>query len=293
VAWRAGQNSYPLVNGKVFSIAHGIAIAASLWQKSEMIRHIGSKSLDIVGGIGDFGLFLVRTFASLPRSRKILRRFVRALHEQGTVCLPVVLIVGVFTGLVLGLQGYHVLSRFGSEGLLGTMVSLSLVREMAPVLAALMLIGQAGSAFAAELGIQRNSDQISALETMGVDSLGYLVAPRLLAALFVYPAQAALFVVVGLWGGSVSGSMLLGVDAGVYWSTVNHAIEFRDLRECFSKAAVFGLLSTAICAYQGFHAGMNHKSAGARAVSAATTRAVVFSSIMVLVADYLISSFFV
>lgn len=258
-----------------------------------MIRSVGRVSLDVVEGLGDFSLFVGRSFFSVPGTRRLWRRFARAVHEQGTVCLPVVLIVGVFTGLVLGLQGYHVLSRFGSEGLLGTMVSLSLVREMAPVLAALMLIGQAGSAFAAELGIQRNTEQIAALETMGVDSVGYLVAPRLLAALLVYPFHAALFVVVGLWGGSVSGSMLLGVDAGVYWSAVDRAIEFRDLRECFSKAAVFGLLATSICAYQGFHAGLNHSASGARAVSAATTRAVVLSSIMVLVGDYIISSFFV
>jgi phospholipid/cholesterol/gamma-HCH transport system permease protein len=191
------------------------------------------------------------------------------------------------------LQGYHVLSRFGSEGLLGTMVSLSLVREMAPVLAALMLIGQSGSALAAELGIQRNTEQIAALETMGVNSLGYLVAPRLISAVFVYPAQAAVFVVLGLWGGALSGSVLLGVDSGVYWSAVGRAIEFQDLRECFIKASTFGLVSTAICAYQGYFAHRNSSAAGARAVSIATTRAVVFSSIMVLVADYLISSFFV
>jgi phospholipid/cholesterol/gamma-HCH transport system permease protein len=164
---------------------------------------------------------------------------------------------------------------------------------MAPVLAALMLVGQAGSAFAAELGIQRNTEQIAALETMGVNSLGYLVAPRLIAALLVFPAQAALFVVLGLWGGSLSGSVLLGVDSGVYWSAVERAVEFRDLRECFLKAASFGVLTTSICAYMGYHADRNTSSAGARAVSASTTRAVVFSSITVLVADYVISSFFI
>ncbi len=270
-----------------------VAISLFLSLKLEMIRPIGRISLDVIGGLGDFSLFCGKSFLSLPRSRKLWQRFVRAVHEQGAVCLPVVMVVGVFTGLVLGLQGYHVLSRFGSEGLLGTMVSLSLVREMAPVLASLMLVGQAGSALAAELGIQRNTEQIAALESMGIDSIGYLVAPRLLASLLVYPAQAALFVVVGLWGGSVSGSMLLGVDSGVYWSAVDRAIEFRDLIECFSKAAIFGLLATSICSYQGFHAGLNHATSGARAVSAATTRAVVLSSIMVLMSDYIISSFFV
>jgi phospholipid/cholesterol/gamma-HCH transport system permease protein len=258
-----------------------------------MVHLLGRRTLGLIQGIGDFSLFLGKSFGALTQTRKLPRRILRSIYEQGAVCLPVVAIVGLFTGLVLGLQGYHVLSRFGSEGLLGTMVSLSLVREMAPVLAALMLIGQSGSALAAELGIQRNTEQIAALETMGVNSLGYLVAPRLISAVFVYPAQAALFVVLGLWGGALSGSVLLGVDSGVYWSAVARAIEFRDLRECFIKASTFGLVSTAICAYQGYFADRNSSAAGARAVSIATTRAVVFSSIMVLVADYLISSFFV
>jgi phospholipid/cholesterol/gamma-HCH transport system permease protein len=199
----------------------------------------------------------------------------------------------MFTGLVLGLQGYHVLSRFGSEGLLGALVSLSLVREMAPVLAALMLIGQAGSALAAELGMQRNTEQIVALETMGVSSHGYLVTPRLIASLFTFPAQTALFVIVGLWGGALSGSTLLGVDSGVYWSSVEHAVEARDLRECFVKAALFGLMAISICAWQGFHADRSSSGSGARSVGAATTRAVVYSSITVLIADYVITSFFV
>jgi phospholipid/cholesterol/gamma-HCH transport system permease protein len=258
-----------------------------------VIQFLGSAVIEIVRDAGDFTLFCGRSFASLPKTRKLPRRILRAVYEQGAVCLPVIAIVGVFTGLVLGLQGYHVLSRFGSEGLLGTLVSLSLVREMAPVLAALMLVGQAGSAFAAELGIQRNTEQIAALDTMGINSLGYLVAPRLVAALIVFPAQAALFTVVGLWGGSLSGSVLLGVDPGVYWSAVERAVEYRDLRECFTKAATFGLLTTSICAYMGFNAGRNSSDAGARAVSASTTRAVVFSSISVLAADYAISSFFV
>lgn len=204
-----------------------------------------------------------------------------------------ILIVGLFTGLVLGLHGYHVLSRFGSEGLLGTLVSLSLVREMAPVLAALMLVGQAGSALAAELGIQRNSEQIAALDTMGINSYGYLVTPRLLAAVFVYPLQTALFIAVGLWGGSLSGSWLLGVEPGVYWSAVERAIEAKHVQECLTKAVTFGILTVGICAYQGFHADRIRGATGARAVSTATTKAVVISCIVVLAANYVISSFLV
>ena len=258
-----------------------------------MIRAIGRQSLSIVHELGDFALFTGRSFRSALGSRKLGRRVVRAIFEQGVRCLPVILIVGLFTGLVLGLQGYHVLNRFGSESLLGTLVSLSIVRELGPVLAALMLVGQAGSALAAELGIQRNTEQIVALDTMGVNSHAYLVAPRLIAALFVYPMQTALFVLIGLWGGSLSGSMLLGLEPGVYWSAVERAIEARDVQECFTKAATFGLLTIALCAYNGFNAHRCRSATGARAVSASTTRAVVLSCITVLAADYVITSFLI
>ncbi len=258
-----------------------------------MVGWLGRRALETVSGLGDFALFVGRSAGAMPGSRRLLRRVVRGVYEQGVLCLPVIVIVGAFTGLVLGLQGYYVLNRFGSDGLLGALVSLSLVREMAPVLAALMLVGQAGSALAAELGIQRNSEQIVALETMGVDSHGYLVAPRLLAALLVFPMQTALFAAVGLWGGSMSGSLLLGVDPGVYWSSVERAVEAADVRECFIKATVFGVLTMSICAYHGFHADRCRSATGARAVSASTTRAVVHSSIVVLAADYIITSFLV
>lgn len=258
-----------------------------------MLRIVGRYSLSIVHELGDFALFTGRAFRSAVGSRRLGKRIVRAGFEQGVRCLPVILIVGMFTGLVLGLQGYYVLNRFGSESLLGTLVSLSLVRELGPVLAALMLVGQAGSALAAELGIQRNTEQIAALETMGVSSHAYLVTPRMIAALLVYPMQTALFITVGLWGGSLSGSMLLGLEPGVYWSSVERAIESQDVRECFTKAATFGLLTIGLCAYHGFNAHRCRSATGARAVSASTTRAVVQSSIIVLAADYVITSFLV
>ena len=258
-----------------------------------MLRTLGRHTLDLVQAMGDFAIFTGTAFRSALGSRKIVRRIVRAGFEQGTRCLPVILIVGMFTGLVLGLQGYYVLNRFGSESLLGALVSLSLVRELGPVLAALMLVGQAGSALAAELGIQRNSEQIAALETMGVSSHAYLVAPRLIAALVGFPMQAALFITGGLWGGGVSGSLLLGLEPGIYWSAVERAVESQDVQECFTKAVVFGLLTIALCSYHGFNAHRCRSATGARAVSASTTRAVVQSSITVLAADYVITSFLV
>ena len=257
------------------------------------VQWIGRQALDVTSGLGDFALFTGEAFRSSIQSRRLVRRIVRSFYEQGALCLPVILIVGLFTGLVLGLQGYYVLSRFGSEGLLGALVSLSLIRELAPVLAALMLIGQAGSALAAELGIQRNTEQIVALETMGINSRGYLVAPRLIAAIVVFPLQTALFVVIGLWGGSLSGSLLLGVESGVYWSSVEQAIDSRDIWECLLKAASFGLLAISICSYHGFHAHRNRFATGAQAISASTTISVVQSSILVLAGNYIITSFLI
>lgn len=258
-----------------------------------MVSLLGRHTLSMVAGLGDFALFAGTSLRSAFGSRRLLRRIVRAIYEQGALCLPVVLVIGLFTGLVLGLQGYYVLARFGSQGLLGALVSLTLLREMAPVLAALVLVGQAGSALAAELGIQRNSEQIAALETMGVSSHGYLVAPRLLAAAVTFPLQTALFVVVGLTGGALSGSWLLGIEPGVYWSAVERAVEARDVQECLVKALTFGLLTVALCSYHGYNAHRSRSATGARAVSAATTRAVVHSSIAVLATDYVITSFLV
>jgi len=257
------------------------------------LRALGRHTLSIVHDLGDYALFTTRAFGAVMRTRRLGRRLARSVYEQGARCLPVILVVGLFTGLVLGLQGYYVLNRFGSEGLLGTLVSLTLVRELGPVLAALMLVGQAGSALAAELGIQRNSEQIAALETMGVGTHGYLVTPRVVSALLVYPMQAALFVCVGLVGGALSGSWLLGLSPGVYWSAVERALEPRDVSQCLTKAAVFGLLTISLCAYHGFNTHRLRSATGARAVSASTTRAVVQSSIVVLCADYVITSFFV
>ena len=258
-----------------------------------MIRVLGKYTLRIVRELGDFGLFTSRSLTAAAGSRKLGRRVIRSIYEQGVRCMPVIMIVGLFTGLVLGLQGYYVLSKFGSSGLLGTLVSLTLVRELAPVLAALMLVGQAGSALAAELGIQRNSEQIDALETMGADVHAYLISPRLIAAVLVFPIQTAFFSLIGLFGGYLSGSVVLALQPGVYWSAIFHAVHPVDVRECLVKAAIFGFLTISICAYNGFNAHRRTSASGARAVSASTTRAVVISSITVLAADYVITSFLV
>ena len=258
-----------------------------------MLELLGRAPLAVVGELGDLALFTGQSLRSAVGSRKLGRRIVRALYEQGVRCLPVILIVGLFTGLVLGLQGYYVLNRYGASGELGELVALVLVRELGPVLAALMLVGQAGSALAAELGIQRNSEQIAALETMGASPHAYLVAPRLIASVLSFAFQTAFFTLIGIWGGLLSGSLLLPLAGGVYWASVLHAVGPADVRECFLKAVVVGLLTTAICAHNGYNTHRRSRATGARAVSASTTRAVVLSSIAVLAADYLITSLLV
>ena len=258
-----------------------------------LLQTIGQNSLRAVADLGDFTTFASRAVAAALATRHLGSRWIRAVHEQGVRCLPVVTIVGLFAGLVLGLQGYYVLARFGSAGVLGTFVSLTLTRELAPVLGALMIIGQAGSAIAAEIGIHRNSEQIDALTTMGIDPLGYLVTPRLLAALMVFPILTVAFTLVGLAGGYLSGSALLGLDGGVYWSAVHSAVQYTDVRECLLKALVFGVIAIVICCHSGFTTHRRIGVSGSRAVSVSTTRGVVLASIATLAADYLITSFLV
>jgi phospholipid/cholesterol/gamma-HCH transport system permease protein len=272
---------------KVLALNYGVV------QMMRLLQTVGQNSLATVAGLGDFAALASRAVAAVPATRQLGRRWIRAVHEQGVRCVPVVTIVGLFAGLVLGLQGYYILARFGSEGLLGTFVSLTLARELAPVLGALMIVGQAGSAMAAEIGIHRNSEQIDALVTMGIDPIGYLITPRLLAALIVFPILTVAFTLVGLLGGYLSGSVLLGLDGGVYWSAAHYAIQVADVRECLLKALVFGVITITICCHSGFTAHRRVGVSGSRAVSVSTTRAVVLASIATLAADYLITSFLV
>ena len=255
-----------------------------------MLQPLGRMTLAAVGEIGDFSLFTVRSLSSAVGAPRLGRRLVRAIHEQGVRCMPVVLIVGLFVGLVFGLQVYNLLVLFGATSSLGNGQALSLTRELAPVFTALMLVAQAGSGMAAEIGIQRNREEIDALETMGIDPRRYLVAPRLLAAVIVFPMQTTLFVLIGLVGGYISGCILLPLEPSVYWATVMEAVNPQDVRQCLIKALAFGLITTAICCYNGFTAHRRKGLIGAQAVSASTVRAVVFACIAVVLTDYLITA---
>jgi phospholipid/cholesterol/gamma-HCH transport system permease protein len=254
------------------------------------IEKIGKSCILAISNLGDFSSFVVLSLAALIGLRSWISKLVRAIFEMGVRCVPIIITVGCFTGLIIGLQGYRTLARFGSESALGSTVVLSLVNGLAPVLAALMVVGQAGSALAAELGIQRNSEQIDAIETMGVNPLGYFVAPRLFAALVVFPLHTAIFDIVGIVGGYLSGVLLLGQQSGVYWQNVHDSLEPSNVGGGLEKSLIFGFVVTAICAFEGYNTHRRSSEAGARGVSQSTTRAVVYSSIAVLALDYLITS---
>lgn len=213
------------------------------------------------------------------------------IYYIGAKSANIVMIVGLFTGMVLGLQLYHTLVKFGSAGVLGSAVALSLVRELGPVLTAIMISARAGSSMATEIGIQRISEQIDALSTMRIDPMRYLISPRLAASIISFPLLTALFDIIGIIGGYISGVMLLGLDAGTYFYRVQSSLEIEDINGGFLKALVFAVIVSTICSFQGYFAHMRKDSYGAKAVGLSTTSAVVLSCILILVGDYVVTSF--
>ena len=230
------------------------------------------------------GLFsLLLTWAFRPPFR--LNRVIQQVNFIGVKSLFVIALTASFTGMVLGLQGYYTLQKFGSEGLLGSAVALSLIRELGPVLAALMVTGRAGSAIAAEIGIMKITEQIDALEVMAINPMKYLIAPKILAGLIAIPLLTAMFDVIGIYGGYLVGVKLLGVSAGSFFSEMETSVVFRDVSSGVIKSFCFGVLLTWVCCYKGYYAGH-----GAEGVSKATTEAVVLASVLILVADYFLTS---
>jgi phospholipid/cholesterol/gamma-HCH transport system permease protein len=193
--------------------------------------------------------------------------------------------------MVLGLQLFYTLIKFGSEGVLGSAVSLSLVRELGPVLTAIVVTARAGSSMAAEIGILRISDQIDALYTMRIDPMRYVVSPKLAASIISFPLLTAFFDLVGILGGYLTGVALLGINAGSYFYRVQSSVDLVDVRGGFIKSLVFAMIVATICCYQGYFCHMRGDSYGAKAVGLATTSAVVISCVMILVADYVVTSF--
>uniref|UniRef100_I2Q0D6 Conserved hypothetical integral membrane protein n=1 Tax=Desulfovibrio sp. U5L TaxID=596152 RepID=I2Q0D6_9BACT len=252
---------------------------------------LGRAVLSLVAELGGLSIFMGKGLWRIVFPSPSWRKIVQQVYFIGVKSVFVIVLIGLFTGMVLGLQGYYTLVKFGSEGLLGAAVALSIIRELGPVLTAIMITGRAGSSMAAEIGIMRISEQIDALSTMGINPLRFLIAPRLAASLICFPLLTAIFDVVGIGGGYVSGVMLLGISPGVYFDRIDSAVVLADVTGGFAKSLVFALLVAAICCFEGYFTHTRREGFGAKGVSLATTSAVVLSCITILVADYVLTSF--
>ncbi len=255
-----------------------------------LIRSLGAFALDHVEHLGRMGLFFTRMVKGIARPPGKLLSVVRQVQFIGTKSLIVIGFTGAFSGMVLSLQGYYSLSKFGSEGFLGSAVALSLIRELGPVLTALMVTGRAGSAMCAEIGIMRIEEQIDALECMAIDPYSYLITPKFLAALIALPLLAAFCDVIGIVGGYLVGVDLLGVSPGAFMDGIRASVKWKDVYLGLIKAVSFGVLMIWICTYKGYYAGVDKNNFGPEEVSRATTNGVVLSSIAILVSDYVITS---
>lgn len=237
-----------------------------------------------VGACGLFGLSLV---AAIPRSLRYFRETVRQVWFVGAMSLIIIMTCGLFVGMVLALQLYYVLSIFGGTAALGSVVALSLFRELGPVVTALLFAGRAGTSITAEIGLMKATDQLSAMEMMAVDPLAYVATPRFLAGVIALPLLVCVFDAMGIFGGHLVGVTWLGIDNGTFWSNMTGSVDvWKDVANGVWKALAFGAVSTLIAVYQGYSAPPTSEG-----VAYATTRTVVFSSIVVLALDFVMTAF--
>ena len=251
------------------------------------VRGIGHHTIDGVWRLGYAFRFFALTIASSGTAFRRFRLIVRELYYTGVLSLIIILVSGLFVGMVLGLQGYNTLQTYGSESALGVLVALSLVRELGPVVSALLFASRAGSAMTAEIGLMKATEQLAAMEMMAVDPIARVVAPRFWAGVISMPLLAAMFSAMGIFGGYLVGVVLIGVDEGSFWSQMQAAVDFEeDILNGVIKSVVFGIAVTWISLFEGYDAPPT-----AEGVSGATTRTVVTSSLAILGLDFLLTSF--
>jgi phospholipid/cholesterol/gamma-HCH transport system permease protein len=252
-----------------------------------LLRSLGGSAIDLVHEAGSMTLFLLEGLglAFVPPFR--FRRLLQETYLIGVRSILIILLTAAFTGMILALQGYYTLRKYGSEGALGSAVALSLIREMGPVLTGIMVSARAGSAVTAEIGIMRITEQLDALDTMAVSPMQYVVMPKLLAGLIAVPLLTAMFDVMGILGGYVVGVMLLGLSSGTYFSDMVASVVPLDINGGIVKSVVFGLTIILVACYKGYYT--EH---GAEGVSRATNQTVVLSAVLVLAWDYILTSFF-
>ena len=252
---------------------------------TNFVERAGSFTMDRVNAFGATWLFLGNVLAKSLRPPYRFSLIVQQLNFIGFQSLSVVALVAVFTGAVLAVQGEYTLSKFGATAYVGPAVALSLIRELGPVLTALMVNGRAGSAMTAELGIMKITEQVDALRSMAVDPIGYLMVPRIIAGIISVPLLTAIFNVVGIAGGYIVGVGTLGLSSGTFIAQMTHSVRDVDVISGFVKSIFFGLSFSWIACYKGWTCGF-----GAVGVNRATTSAVVTSSVVILVLDYFLTS---
>ncbi len=253
----------------------------------KVIKELWQSLIDALIGLGSVVRFLLRMLAVTPGALLRFDLIVQQIFNSGALSLVIIMLAGLFVGMVLGLQGFTLLERFGSEESLGEAAAVGLVKELGPVITALLFAGRAGTALASELGLMRATDQLSAMEMMAVDPIKRVVVPRFLGGVIAMPLLAAIFSVIGLYGAQLIGVQIMGVDSGSFWSQMRNGVDLADIRQGIVKSVIFGIACSLIAVYEGYFA-----TPTAAGVGRATTRTVVTSAVVVLFLDYLLTSAF-
>ena len=240
------------------------------------LRRIGAMTLFL-------GQVLARVIPALAKPGLIVKQ----IYNAGARSLVIIMLSGLFVGMVLGLLGFDTLQRFGSEDSLGVLAALGMLKVLGPVLTALLFAGRAGTSLTSEIGLMKSTDQLTAMQMMAVDPLRYVVAPRFLGGIIAMPLLAATFSVVGLFGAQLIGVQQMGVDAGAFWSQTQNAVDLHDVNEGIVKSLVFGIACSLIAVFEGYQCEPTPEGVGL-----ATTRTVVTSSVMVLLLNYLLTAAF-
>jgi len=243
--------------------------------------------LEGVRRLGAVTIFLVRLLLECVPALGRPRLLVHQIYNAGARSLIIIMLSGLFVGMVLGLQAFNLLQRFGSEEALGTAAALGLLKELSPVITALLFAGRAGTALTSEIGLMRATDQLTAMEVMAVDPLRHVAAPRFLGGVVAMPLLAVIFSAIGLYGAQLVGVQLMGVDQGVFWSQMQGSVGLHDVTEGVVKSLVFGVACSLIAVHEGYHA-----EPTAEGVGLATTRTVVASSVITLLLDYVLTAAF-
>ncbi|MEL0628709.1 lipid asymmetry maintenance ABC transporter permease subunit MlaE [Psychromonas aquatilis] len=248
------------------------------------LQTIGAFTLQLIQSIGQSTLMFCRTLFTKPHA-KLFRLTVVQIYHLGILSLPIILTAGLFIGMVLSLQGYYVLVDYAAEESLGSMVALSLLRELGPVVAALLFAGRAGSALTAEIGLMQSTEQIASMEMMAVSPLKRIIAPRLIAGIITLPLLTLVFNLVAIWGGYLIGVVWMGVDGGAFWSVMEGSVNFApDVGNGMIKSLIFAFIVTWVALYNGFYVIPN-----AQGISKATTKTVVLASLSVLGMDFILT----